>query len=768
MPLIVFALTTFASMAIGSWLPTAQPLLPVVALGVASLLLLAALRAVPGRRRVLAIATLLGALAGVSLVPETAAGLTGPHAFDALVERTDERGSTLVDGLGRRVRVSARMEPGARMHLEGDLRPRATFRNPSPHVAWPELRPPTSYMGDLRAAEVLSPPSIYRRTVTAVRDRLDEGLRRTLRAESYGVARALVLGDDLGLDEETTAHIRGAGLTHVLAVSGMHVTLVVGAIVWALRRLLLRSAPLASRIDIGRLVSALGVPIALVYADLSGSTPSAWRAAITTAIAWTLVAAGRRPSALGTSAGAAVVLALYDPGAALSPGFILSIAATAAIIAPREREGQSAVSQAVEVAWRAFIATLPFTLYVFGGLPWLSVVANLVVVPIASALLLPATIVHGCLSALSVEAGHLSAPIVELLSSSFVGASEAFATLAPTVTLPPPTLPQGVAMAFMALALLASRSGRERLLALSLLALSIAGLELHLRHTEQPEGLFRVTFLDVGQGDATLIDLPDGSLMAIDAGGAPNGGPDPGERSVLPLLRARRRERIDWMVITHPHPDHYGGLEATASGVSMGEVWDSGQAHDENAGGELAQLLDRLVAGGARLRRPAALCGPPRRLGGAFVEVLSPCPRFDPGYEPNDNSLVLRIRYGRRVFLFAGDAEGHAEATLRGHVGRVDVLKVGHHGSRTSSGPAFLAELRPRFAVISTGLGNRFGHPHAEVTSRLEGATEAVFRTDLDGGVVVTTDGTRLWADTYFGRHVRAGLGDLEGREVTP
>lgn len=758
MALIVFALATFASMAVGSWLPTGQPLLPVLALGLASLLVLAALRVVPGRRRELAIGALLGALAGACLVPESAPGLTGRRSFDALVERTDTHGSTLVDALGRRARVSARLEPGARMRLEGDLRPRAAFHNPSPHVAWPELRPPTSYVRDLHAAEVLSPPTVYRRTITALRDRLDEGLRGTLRAESYGVARALVLGDDLGLDDETTAHIRGAGLTHVLAVSGMHVTMVVGAIVWLLRRLLMRSSRLATRIDANRVVSALGVPLALFYADLSGSTPSAWRAAITAAIAWTLVAAGRRPSALETSAGAAVVLAAFDPGAALSPGFILSIAATAAILAPRAREGQSALSQAVEVAWRAFIATLPFTLYVFGGLPWLTVVANLVVVPIASALLLPAAIVHACLSAVSLDAGRLSAPIVELLSSSFVGASEAFATLAPTITLPPPTLGQGLAMALIALLLLSSRTWKEKGLAMAVLCFCIGGLELHLRHAEQPEGLLRVTFLDVGQGDAALVDLPDGSLMGIDVGGAPNGGPDPGERSVLPLLRARRRGRIDWMVITHPHPDHYGGLRATSSSVGIGELWDSGQAHDENADGEFAQLVDVLVAGGARLRRPGALCGPPRRLGGAFVEVLSPCPHFDAGYEPNDNSLVLRIRFGRRVFLFAGDAEGHAEATLHGRVGRVDVLKVGHHGSRTSSSAGFLAELRPRFAVVSSGLGNRFGHPHPEVTSRLEGATEALFRTDLDGGVVMATDGTRLWADTYFGRHVRAGL----------
>lgn len=756
MPLLYLSLGVFVSLAVGAHLPTGQPFVPVALLGASTLILLAALRSGPPQAiRQVAWAALLGLGLGAALVPETAPPLFGRRTLEVVVERTDPRGTTLRDALDRRVRLGARMEPGARARIDADVRARVAFRNPSPHVAWPDLRPSIGYVRDLLDVTELSPPSVYRRTVTAMRDRLAWGLEESLSPETYGIARALVLGDETEIDEETNAHIRGAGLTHVLAVSGMHVTLIVGALVYALRALLLRWTGLATRLDVTRVVTALGVPLALFYADLAGSTPSAWRAAITAAVAWTAIALGRRPSAIGTSAAASVVLAMVDPGAALSPGFILSIAATAAIVAPRARS-TTPLGEALSVTMRAFLATLPFTLYVFGGASVLSVLANVVVVPVASALLLPAAVVHACVSAIS-PTFAFTAPLVELLSSAFVGASEAFAALTPSVPLPPLDLYQGLVLAGLALVLLAERSMRERALLTALSLLLFAGLEGRLRHAEQPEGVLRVTFLDVGQGDAALLDLPDGSLMAIDLGGAPNGGPDPGERAVVPLLRARRRSVIDWLVITHPHPDHYGGLASVAASMRIEELWDSGQGHAENEDGELARALDDLVAQGTRLRRPSALCGPPRDVGGVLVEVLWPCPRFDPGYEPNDNSLVIRMRYGRRVFLFAGDAEGHAEAALRGRVGHVDVLKVGHHGSRTSSSEAWLRELRPLFAVISSGLGNRYGHPHEEVRARLNALAGSVFRTDEEGGIVVTTDGSRLTADTYLGRHVRAG-----------
>jgi competence protein ComEC len=247
----------------------------------------------------------------------------------------------------------------------------------------------------------------------------------------------------------------------------------------------------------------------------------------------------------------------------------------------------------------------------------------------------------------------------------------------------------------------------------------------------------------VGQGDSILLDFPDGSVMLVDAGVA---RPDVGRAAILPLLEARRRARIDVLALTHPHPDHYGGLASVLEGIEVGELWDSGQAESESPDGPASQLLATARARGVRVRSPAELCGHGRRFGGARVDVLWPCAAYDPGYDPNDNSLVLRVTYGERALLLVGDLERHGEAMLLARRAplRADFLKVGHHGSRTSSTAAFLAAVRPRFAAISAGRYNHYGHPHRETLEALAAVGAEVLRTDLHGGVVVTTDGHRL------------------------
>jgi len=181
--------------------------------------------------------------------------------------------------------------------------------------------------------------------------------------------------------------------------------------------------------------------------------------------------------------------------------------------------------------------------------------------------------------------------------------------------------------------------------------------------------------------------------------------------------------------------------------VRVREVWDGGQGRAEEPDGEASRLLTDAQRRGARLRGPETLCDSPRSFGPARVEVLWPCPHFDTLLEPNDNSLVLRVTLGAHTLLLAGDVEREAERTLvRDDAARLraDVLKVPHHGSRTSSGRAFLRAVRPRYAVVSAGRGNGFGHPHAEVLERLGRVGARVLRLDRLGGVVARTDGRAL------------------------
>jgi competence protein ComEC len=319
--------------------------------------------------------------------------------------------------------------------------------------------------------------------------------------------------------------------------------------------------------------------------------------------------------------------------------------------------------------------------------------------------------------------------------------------------------PTGVAPAWLSSAWLAPAWLSSAWLGLAALALVLVEWRTQRVHSaawHRERHLLVVTALDVGQGDATLIDLPDGRLALIDGGGLPGSTLDIGARVLLPVLRARRRSHLDLVVLTHPHPDHFGGLLSLLEQVSVGEFWYPG-AHGSpaEATSPVAEMVRRLRARGVRVRTAPELCGeqnlvPPGA--GYGIDVLGPCPSIEPGASENDNSLVLRVRAGERSALFLGDAERSAERRLLdgGRALGADFLKVGHHGSRSSSTPEFIARVQPTVASISAGLGNRFGHPHPETLATLAAAGALTLRIDELGSVVWQSDGRQQSIRTFL------------------
>lgn len=263
-----------------------------------------------------------------------------------------------------------------------------------------------------------------------------------------------------------------------------------------------------------------------------------------------------------------------------------------------------------------------------------------------------------------------------------------------------------------------------------------------------------VTFLDVGQGDCAVIQTPGGHVVVVDTGGwTPED--DHGRRTLVPFLRAQGIHCVDALVLTHPDDDHIGGATTLMERIPVRWLLVSGLPSDSATYGEVLATARRRGVRLATLRRGQFL----QFSDGVLAEVLHPPAGGLPLLEHADNngSIVLRIRWENTSFLLPGDAEAEAEAAMlvSGLDLRADVLKLGHHGSATSSTEAFLHAVQPQVAIVSAGRRNPFGHPHPDVLARLEARKIRIFRTDRDGGITMVSDGATVRITTTLKRSAR-------------
>jgi competence protein ComEC len=259
------------------------------------------------------------------------------------------------------------------------------------------------------------------------------------------------------------------------------------------------------------------------------------------------------------------------------------------------------------------------------------------------------------------------------------------------------------------------------------------------------DGRLHVTFLDVGQGDAIVVVSPSGRTWMIDTGGSFDTRFDVGEAVLGPYLWRDGAPALRGLVLTHAHPDHVGGVPFLLRAFDVREVWEGIAPRHDAAYDALAKGMAE-----AGVARRAVSRGLRADWDGVAVEVLGPTPPARvPWRTRNDDSIVLALRYGEIVLVLTGDVESAGEAAT--HPPRAFAVKVAHHGSRSSSTPAFLAATAPRVAVVSVGDRSRFGHPHPEVVARYQRAGVHLLRTDRDGAVTLSTDGKSVWASTYTG-----------------
>jgi len=321
-----------------------------------------------------------------------------------------------------------------------------------------------------------------------------------------------------------------------------------------------------------------------------------------------------------------------------------------------------------------------------------------------------------------------------------------------------PTPPLWVGMAFSA-ALILSALAQRRLFRAAAVCAVFVFLALIVWHPFAPQvksGWLEMSAIDVGQGDSILIAFPDGKLMLMDGGGIPSFGGrtaktslDIGEEVVSSYLWSRSIRSVDVLVLSHAHDDHIQGLTAVLRNFHVKELW-TGATPDSP---QWDALREQAMRNGVKI--VAMQQGRHFNYGGVAVEVLAPAADYVTAATPkNNDSLAMRLSLGNSSFLLTGDIERKVELGLvaANLVRKVDVLKVAHHGSKTSSTEAFLDSARPQFAVISDGFENSYGHPHADILERLIERHAEILRTDQAGLISIRTDGRRFEVDTWLWR----------------
>jgi competence protein ComEC len=577
-----------------------------------------------------------------------------------------------------------------------------------------------------------------------------------------GVVTAILIGDRTGLDPVDARMLQEAGTYHVIAISGGNIAILAGC-------LLLFARLLRLPYRLGLAATAGGLAL---YVPVAGGGPSVLRATLMAIVYLGARAIDHRSAAASTLAVAATLILCASPLALVDPGFLLTFGATIAIVtlvpAMRGLVDGSPVTRAALTMLAASLASelalLPIGAALFNRVTFAGLALNFLAIPLMSV----AQVGGMGVVALQAIAPTVARSVawVPQVAADWLIDSASLVSWAPWATWRVPAPPAwAIAAYYAALAAWLARSAgllripRSRPPAGAVAAVgAVAGGWVLAAPGSPPwsAALDRLTVVafDVGQGDSTLVRLPGGRALLVDAGGLGGGARfDVGERVVAPAAWSLGVRSLHAFVATHGDVDHVGGAAAAAAMLRAREVWEGVPVREDP---ELATLL--ATAEAARIPWRTVQAGDLLRDRGVIVRVVHPPPAdWERRRVRNDDSVVLEVRYGEVSFVLTGDAGIPVEPAITERLdpgATLRVLKVGHHGSAGSTSEALVRAVRPVVAVVSCGRHNRFGHPAPVVLDRLFASGAALFRTDRQGEIVLETDGHVLTVRTFTGEEV--------------
>ena len=601
------------------------------------------------------------------------------------------------------------------------------------------------------------------RLAEQVRNKYEEYMAQAMPKQDAAAIFAMLFGGYQGIRPELLEAFTVTGIVHILSVSGSHITLMAGTANIVGR--FLHMSP--------RATAALATGVILFYSLLAGAIPPVIRSALMGILTLLALTAGRERDAQHILGLVALGLLLYSPLWLFDISFQLSFGATAGLLylAPplRERLRKKLpvfVADSLAVTIGAQLSVLPIIAWYFNVLSLSSLLANLVIAPIVEWI-----IVAGLLAGLLASLLPMAGKVVFLLASVVLGLvyelSRWVAALPGSQIYMPTFSWWGGILYYMGLGWLIIDGEHRKSL------MSCVGMGGKLRDSKGWQAVFllgmlvvvfccwhiwgnnkemQVHFIDVGQGDSALVITPHGRAFMVDTGGVREGSYDIGSRVDVPYLLHYGVQKLDYIFLTHAHDDHAGGVKGILTKIPVGAI---GIGH-EGAGdylqvfgtGEIGKIKKLLVP----LQEGSSI-----ELDGVRIDMLySPESRKVQESQlqatGNEFSNLIRVSYGEASFLFTGDlvAEQEQQVLANGTNVASTVLKVGHHGSRTSSSQEFLTAVNPGWAVISCGYNNSFGHPHKEILNRLTSCTKAeILRTDQQGAIVFRTDGKSMKVESF-------------------